>query len=95
MRKPGIISVSQMHGKHTIRRDFDAQEWRHEWLRLELDPAWEAVIGWHRFGRVHQSIQAGLLNSLNSAAYVGITGAMRWPGNFRPEVLINCDGRAI
>lgn len=31
--RPGILKVSQMQGEHEIRRDFDAEEWSHVWVK--------------------------------------------------------------
>ncbi len=28
----GLYKVTQMHGKEIVRRDFDAEEWRYEWI---------------------------------------------------------------
>lgn len=31
--EPGLFSVTQMHGKEQLRRDFDAEEWSYVWMK--------------------------------------------------------------
>ena len=61
-------------------------------IQVVCDPDLEEMLGEYRMEMIRRVLQAEAVQQIQNSWYVAVTGALRWPVEMRPEVLIGSQG---